>query len=131
MKLMIVLLSILLIGFLITVLPRFLGKQKSLKFIFLIIEMVILSLLGGAIVFLTIYKNYGGLFRIFAIMAGIAPLAIIVSIFLHNLTCALLSKLSGKEIEEPVFFLIAVFGCPAALLVGAVGSLILAIKAVI
>ena len=129
MILITILLSILLIGFLVTILPRFRGKP--FKFIYLVIKMVGLSLLGGVIIFLTIYQNYGGLFRVFAIMAGIAPLAMIISIILHNLTCALLTKLSGKEVEEPVFFLIAIFGCPAAFLVGVIGSLILAVKAII
>ena len=131
MILIIVLLSILLIGFLVTILPRLLGGAKPFKFIYLFIKMVGLSLLGGVIIFLTIYQNYGGLFRVFAIMAGIAPLAMIISIILHNLTCALLTKLSGKEIEEPVFFLIAIFGCPTVFLVGIVGSLIIAIRAII
>jgi hypothetical protein len=129
---LIVLLSILLIGFLATILPRLWGKPKPFKFIYLVIKMVGLSLLGGVIIFLTIYQyqNYGGLFRVFAIMAGIAPLAMIISIILHNLTCALLTKLSGKEVEEPVFFLIAIFGCPTVFLVGIVGSLIIAIRTI-
>ena len=131
MILIIILLSILLIGFLVTILPRIWGKPKPFKFIYLVIKMVGLSLLGGVIIFLTIYQNYGGLFRVFAIMAGIAPLAMIISIILHNLTCALLSKLSGKEVEEPVFFLIAIFGCPTVFLVGIVGSLIIAIRTII
>jgi hypothetical protein len=131
MKLMIILLAVLLIGFLVTVLPRLLGKPKSFKFIYLFIKMVGLSLLGGFIIFLTIYQDYDGLFRIFAIMAGIAPLAMIIGIILHNLTCALLTKLFGKEVEEPVFFLTAIFGCPTVFLVGIVGSLIIAIRTII
>jgi len=128
MTLITTLLSILLIGFLVTILPRFRGKP--FRFAFLVIKMVGLSLLGGFIIFLAIYQNYDGLFRIFAIMAGIAPLAMIISIILHNFVSALATKLSGKEVEEPVFFLIAIFGCPTAFLVGIVGSLIIAIRTI-
>ncbi len=131
MILITILLAVLLIGFLATILPRLWGKPKPFKFIFLVMKMVGLSLLGGFLIFLTIYQDYNGLFKIFAIMAGIAPLAMIISIILHNFTSALVSKLSGKEVEEPVFFLTAIFGCPTVFLVGIVASLIIAIKAII
>lgn len=52
----------------------------------------------------------------------------IASVILHNAVYALTKSVSGKDIEEPVFFLIAVFGCPAAFLTGVVGSTVLFIR---
>ncbi|MBL7166303.1 MAG: hypothetical protein ISS55_07460 [Dehalococcoidales bacterium] len=57
--------------------------------------------------------------KTFLIVAGIAVAAFIISVFLHNAISALF------DIEEAVFFVIAVFISPLALLVGPVGSLVL------
>jgi hypothetical protein len=56
------------------------------------------------------------------LVAGISLGAFIVSVFLHNALSALF------EIEEPVFFTIAVIIAPLGLAVGVVGSLVLFIK---
>jgi len=58
----------------------------------------------------------------FLLLMGISAGAFVVSVLLHNAIYGLFG------IEEPVFFCIAVFLCPAAFLVGAVGSIVLAIK---
>ncbi len=58
----------------------------------------------------------------FLLIMGISAGAFIVSVFLHNAIYGLFG------VEEPVFFIIAVFLCPAAFLVGTVGSIVLAIK---
>ena len=60
--------------------------------------------------------------KIFLLVAGISLGIFIISIFLHNA----LSGLFG--VEEPVFFIIAVFVCPLALAVGIIGSLVIFIK---
>ena len=57
--------------------------------------------------------------KIFLLIAGISLGTFIISVFLHNV----LSGLWG--IEEPVFFCIAVFIAPPALVVGLIGSLVL------
>jgi len=59
------------------------------------------------------------LLRIFLLVAGISLGVFIVSVFLHNA----LSGLFG--VEEPVFFVIAVFVSPLAFAVGLVGSLVI------
>ncbi|MBA7471700.1 hypothetical protein ES707_07009 [subsurface metagenome] len=60
--------------------------------------------------------------RIFLLVAGISLGAFIISVFLHN-------ALSGLfDIEEPVFFVIAVFISPLAFAVGLIGSLVMFIK---
>ena len=58
----------------------------------------------------------------FLLITGISAGAFVVSVLLHNGISALF------DIEEPVFFCIAVFVCPIGFLVGAVGSVVLAIK---
>jgi len=57
--------------------------------------------------------------KTFLLVAGISLGAFIISVFLHNA----LSGLFG--VEEPVFFIIAVFIAPLALVVGVIGSLVL------
>lgn len=56
--------------------------------------------------------------KTFLIVAGAAVATFIISVFLHNAIYGLF------EIEEPVFFTIAVIISPLALLVGLVGSLV-------
>ncbi len=58
----------------------------------------------------------------FLLTMGISAGVFVVSVLAHNAISAWLG------VEEPVFFIIAVFLCPVAFLVGAVGSIVLAIK---
>jgi hypothetical protein len=58
----------------------------------------------------------------FLILAGLSVGLFIISVFLHNAISGLLG------VEEPVFFIIAVFISPLALTVGIVGSLIVFIR---
>jgi len=58
----------------------------------------------------------------FLLVAAISLGAFIISVFLHNA----LSGLFG--VEEPVFFIIAVFICPLGFAVGIIGSLVIFIK---
>lgn len=58
----------------------------------------------------------------FLLIMGISAGVFVVSVLLHNAISA------WFHIEEPVFFSIAIFLAPAAFLVGAAGSIVLAIK---
>ena len=58
----------------------------------------------------------------FLLVMGISAGVFVVSVLAHNAINA------WFDIEEAVFFSIAVFLAPAAFLVGAVGSIVLAIK---
>ena len=60
--------------------------------------------------------------RIFVITGGISVGIFIISSILHNLISGLIS------VEEPVFFIIAVFISPAALVVGLLGSMVFFVK---
>lgn len=102
--------------------------RKHVKFVFLAAILLALALLGGALILLTLEQDVGGSLRIFLILAGVAPAAMIVSIILHNAISGLLTSLLNRDFEEAVFFLIALFGCPAVFLVGVVGSLVLIVR---
>ena len=58
----------------------------------------------------------------FLLTMGISAAAFVVSVIAHNAISAWFG------IEEPVFFTIAVFLCPVAFLVGAVSSIVFAVK---
>jgi hypothetical protein len=105
--------------------------RKHVKFVFLAAIMFALALLGGALILLTLEQDVGGSLRTFLILAGVAPAAMIVSAILHNAISGLLTSLLNREFEEAVFFLIALFGCPAVFLVGVVGSIVLIIRDII
>ncbi|UCH42240.1 MAG: hypothetical protein JSW16_05305 [Dehalococcoidales bacterium] len=60
--------------------------------------------------------------KVFLIVTGIALAVFILSAFLHNAISGLF------DIEEPVFFFIAVFIAPLAFAVGLVGSLVIFIR---
>jgi len=60
--------------------------------------------------------------KVFLIVAGISLAVFILSAFLHNAISGLF------DIEEPVFFFIAVFIAPLAFAVGLVGSLVIFIR---
>lgn len=104
---------------------------KHVEFPFKVALIVALSLLGGTVLFLTLRQRVGGALKVFLILSGAAPAAMIVSVVLHNVVSGLLTALLNRNLEEPVFFLIAVFGCPAAFLVGVVGSVVMIVRGVI
>lgn len=63
--------------------------------------------------------------KIFLLTAGIGFVACILSIFLHNIIYALF------DLEEPVFFIIAAIITPLAVLAGLIGSVVIAVQALI
>ena len=83
---------------------------------------VVFVLLGMALLFLTVKTKVGGILKLFLLLTGASTVGLPVSIFLHNAVSRLFN------IEEPVFFIMAVFVCPIGFLVGAVGTIVLAIK---
>jgi hypothetical protein len=65
------------------------------------------------------------LMKTFLLVVGISLGAFIISVFLHNAISGLLG------VEEPVFFVIAIFITLPALAVGIIGSLVLFIKGLV
>ena len=56
------------------------------------------------------------------LIMGISAGSFVVSVVAHNAISA------WFDVEEPVFFAIAVFVCPAAFLAGAAGAIVAAIR---
>ncbi len=82
----------------------------------------VLVLLSVVLLFLTVKTKVGGILKLFLLLTGASTVGLPVSIFLHNAVGGLFN------IEEPVFFIMAIFVCPIGFLVGAVGTIVLAIK---
>jgi len=83
---------------------------------------VVFVLLGVALLFLTVKTKVGGILKNFLLLTGASAVGLPVSVLLHNVVSGLF------DIEEPVFFIMATLVCPIGFLVGAVGSVVLAIK---
>ena len=91
-------------------------------FPFIIISGAAFFLLGVALIVLTVKERVQGILKIFLILTGASAVGLPVFVLLHNVVSGLFN------IEEPVFFIMAVFVCPIGFLVGAVGTIVLAIK---
>ena len=101
---------------------------------FITISGAVFFLLGGALIFFTVKEKVGGMPKKFLLLTGASAVGFLVFVFLHNAIYALFIHFFGAEFwnggDEPVFFIMAIFVCPLGFLVGAVGSIILAIKKV-
>lgn len=106
----------------ITILPEAAGP------IVLFSEWAALFLLGTILIILTLKKKVAGSLKKFLLLTGASAAGFTVFVILHNLVSGLLSVLFNKEIEEPVFFLLAVFASPLGFLTGFVGSIVLFFK---
>ncbi len=89
------------------------------------------TLLGGALLFFALREKASR----FLMLAGASAAGIVISILLHNLLYGLGIVWFGADFwdrigleDEIVFFLMATLVCPIGFLVGAVGSVIVAIR---
>ena len=94
-----------------------------------------LFLLGAALVFLAVKRQPPGMPRRFLILTGASAAGIPVSVLLHNVIYGLFIHCFGPDFwdriglaDEPVFFFLAIIICPAAFLVGAIGTIVLVTK---
>ena len=93
-------------------------------------------LLGAALIFLTVKEKVGGMSKKFLILTGASAAGLPVFVLLHNAIYGLFIHFFGAGFwdrvgpggDEPFFFILAIFVCPLGFLVGAVGSIVLAIK---
>jgi hypothetical protein len=92
----------------------------------------IFFLLGVTLLVLTVKTKVAGILKKFLLLTGASAVGFPVFAVLHNLVYALFIKLFGEGFwaggDEPVFFILAAIVCPIAFLVGAVGTIVLAIK---
>ena len=93
-------------------------------------------LLGVALIFLTVKEKVGGMPKKFLILTGASAVGLPVFVLLHNAIYGLFIHFFGADFwdriglggDEPFFFIMAIIVCPIGFLVGAVGSIVLAIK---
>lgn len=86
-------------------------------------------LLGLALIGLTLRLDEVRVEKVFFVLTGAAALAIPLCVILHNLVYGLLMVWLGEGVgDEAVFFILALFVCPALFLLGAGGSLVFLIK---
>lgn len=96
---------------------------------------VVFTLLGAALIFLTVTLKIRGMLRFCLILTGASAVGFLVSIVLHNVVYGLMICFFGEDFwerigmsDEPFFFCMAVFVCPILFLVGAVSSIVLFIR---
>ncbi len=110
------------------------GELISGSIIFLL-PFIIFSLLGIALIFLTLKQKVGGVLKRFLMLTGISATGFFVFVFLHNVFYALaiitsqISVLSLlMEILHIAFFIIAIFVCPLGFVIGIIGTIVIFIK---
>ncbi len=86
-----------------------------------IVPCVLLLLLGVALIVLTVREKVAGMPRVFLLLSGASAAGMVVSIIMHNV-------MDMVGVEEPLSFIMAVYVCPLAFLVGGVGSVALSFK---
>ncbi len=96
---------------------------------------IIFSLLGLLLFLLTFREKPEGPLKIFLLLTGGSAFLFFIFILLHNLIYALFIYFFGENFwekiglgDEPLFFILAIFVCPAAFLIGIIGSIILFVK---
>jgi hypothetical protein len=95
----------------------------------------IFFLLGLALIILTARARLDKIFKSFLLLTGSSAVGVFVSILLHGVIYGLFILLFGEGFwdrtgitDEPFFFMMAIFVCPLAYLVGTVGSIVLIIR---
>ena len=100
----------------------------------LFVSWAILLLLGVTLIVLTVREKVGGMLKKFFLLTGASAVGLPVFAVLHNAVYALFIYFFGEGFwsgiggDEPVLFMMAVFVCPIAFLVGAIGSIVLFAK---
>ena len=113
--------------------PTFRELLQGFRFLlFIIISGAIFTLLGAALIFLTVKEKVGGILKKFLLLTGASAAGFLLFILLHNAVYGLFIYFFGAEFwaggDEPFFFVMAIFVCPIGFLVGTVGSIVIAIK---
>ncbi len=115
--------------------PLLLSSLRGVYMGVLFSSAALLLSLGITFLVLTIKGKTKGIFRKFQLLTGASASGFFVSILLHNAIYGLFIYWFGADFwdriglgDEPFFFIMAIFVCPIGFLVGAVGSIVLAIK---
>ena len=115
------------------IVPALEGLFMSLLFV--IVSVVVFFLLGVALILSAVKEKVPGILRKFYILTGASSVGFFVSLLLHYVIYGLFIRWFGADFwsgnglpNEPFFFLMAVFVCPAGFLVGAVGIIVVIIR---
>ena len=102
-----------------------------------LLPIAVFFLLGVTLIILTVKEKVGGTLKKFFLLTGASAAGFFVSILLHNAIYGLFIHSFGANFwdriglgDEPFFFILAIFVCPTGFLVGAVGSIVLAIRGI-
>jgi len=111
------------------------ARELLMGFLFLTISGAVFLLLGVALILSTVKEKMAGMLKKFFILTGASSAGFFVSVSLHNAIYGLFIYWFGADFwdrtglgDEPFFFIMAILVCPIGLLVGMVGSIVLAIK---
>lgn len=100
--------------------------------LFLAISGAALLALGATLIVLTARGRGRGIAPKFLILTGAAAAGIPLGAILHNFVYGLFIYWFGADFwgngDEPFFFVLAIVVCPIAFLVGAAGSIVLALR---
>jgi len=95
------------------------------------VYLLLILLLGVGLLIFGIRKLSDKL-RAFVILTGSSAVGFFIFVLLHNLVYGLFIHFFGAAFwnggDEPFFFILAVIVCPLGFLVGAIGSIVLAIR---
>ena len=111
-------------------------RELLMGFPFIVISGSIFLLLGVALIVLTLREKLGGRLKKFFLLTGASSAGFFVFVLLHNFIYGLFIHFFGADFwdrigpggDEPFFFIMAIIVCPLGFLVGAIGSIVLAIK---
>ncbi len=97
-------------------------NPTPMGYVFFISAAVVLIGLGVTLIVLTAKAKLERRLKKFLLLTEASVVGLFLFAILHNLVSGLFN------IEEPVFFTLAIIVCPVGFLVGVVGSIVLAIK---
>ena len=108
------------------------GMANRLRFweykrLLLAVIAVVFFALAAALLVLTVKLKEPLIRKIFFILTGASAAAIPICVVLHNVVYGLFFH--GKDGDEAVFFILALFVCPALFVIGSLGSIVLLISA--
>ena len=127
----------LVVVFIVVISIFFIARELLLcsPFPFLIASGIALLLLGATLIYLTLKEKVRKPLKRFLLIMGASAAGIPISAILHNVIYGLFIHFFGADFwdrvglsDEPVFFFLAIFICPLAFLVGAIGSILLMVR---
>ena len=99
------------------------------------IALLVLLVLGATLIYFTLKEKVRRPLKRFLLITGASAAGIPISAVLHNVIYGLFIHIFGANFwdrvglsDEPVFFFLAIFICPLAFLVGAIGSIVLRVR---